>query len=127
MDIAFIGLEIFVICIIAIALLFLLQGSGPREQKLMMCFLIGSLIQNAGYLLEITAPTVEAAMVAVKIQYMGSLTIPIGYCEFIFYYCFEKAPVKVLRFLKIIDVFILGLVLTCHDHFPKTDLWLFYP
>ncbi|MDE7258314.1 MAG: hypothetical protein K2N77_03620, partial [Lachnospiraceae bacterium] len=60
MDIVFVGLEIFGICIIAIALLFLLQGSGSREQKLMMCFLIGALVQNAGYLLEITAPTVEA-------------------------------------------------------------------
>ena len=116
MDIVFVGLEIFGICIIAIALLFLLQGSGSREQKLMMCFLIGALVQNAGYLLEITAPTVEAAMVAVKVQYMGSLTIPISYCEFIFNYCFEKAPVKIFSFLKIVDVIILGLVLTCNLH-----------
>ena len=116
MNIVFVGLEIFDICVIAIALFFLLQGSGSREQKLMMCFLIGALIQNAGYLLEITAPTVEAAMVAVKVQYMGSLTIPITYCEFIFIYCFEKVPVKLLRFLKIVDVMILGLVLTCDLH-----------
>ncbi|MDE5597193.1 MAG: PAS domain-containing protein, partial [Lachnospiraceae bacterium] len=116
MNIAFICLEILGICVIAIALFFLLQGSGSREQKLMMCFLIGALIQNAGYLLEITAPTVEAAMVAVKVQYMGSLTIPISYCEFIFNYCFEKAPTKILRFLKIVDVIILGLVLTCDLH-----------
>ena len=112
MDIVFLGLEIFGICVIAIALYFQLQGSASREQKLMMCFLIGALVQNAGYLLEITAPTVEAAMVAVKVQYMGSLTIPITYCEFIFNYCFEKTPVKLLRFLKIVDVVILGLVLT---------------
>ncbi len=126
MDIGFLCLEIFGICVIAIALIFLLQGSGSREQKLMMCFLVGSLIQNAGYMLEITAPTVEAAMVAVKVQYMGSLTIPISYCEFIFNYCFEKAPVKTMRFLKIVDVIILGLVLTCDLHklyYRKVD-WL---
>ena len=116
MDTVFLGLELLGICIIVTALLFLLQGSGSREQKLMMCFLIGSLVQNAGYVLEITAPTVEAAMVAVKVQYMGSLTIPISYCYFIFSYCFQKAPIKVLSFLKIVDVFILGLVVTSNLH-----------
>ncbi len=126
MNIVFVSLEIFDICVIAIALYFLLQGSGSREQKLMMCFLIGALIQNAGYLLEITAPTVEAAMVAVKVQYMGSLTIPITYCEFIFNYCFEKKPVKLLKFLKIVDVIILGLVLTCdlHNLYYRDVKWL---
>ena len=65
-------------------------GDGSREQKLMQYFLLGSLIQNVGYLFELTAPTVEAAMVAVKIQYMGSLAVPISYCYFMFSYCYEK-------------------------------------
>lgn len=122
----FLGLELFGICVIVTALMFLLQGSGSREQKLMMCFLIGSLVQNAGYVLELTASTVEAAMVAVKIQYMGSLTIPITYCYFIFRYCFQKAPIKVLRILKIVDVFILGLVVTSdlHNFYYRQVEWL---
>ncbi|MDE6662860.1 MAG: response regulator [Lachnospiraceae bacterium] len=116
MDIVFLGLEIFGICMIVIAILLLLQGDGSRDQKLMLCFLVGSLVQNSGYLLEITAPTLEAAMVAVKVQYLGSLTIPISYCYFIFSYSFEKAPMKILSFLKIVDAFILGLVFTCDLH-----------
>ena len=122
----FLCLELFGICVIVTALLFLLHGSGAREQKLMMCFLIGSLVQNAGYVLEITAPTVEAAMVAVKIQYMGSLTIPISYCYFIFSYCFQKPPIKVLRFLKVVDVFILGLIVTndLHKLYYRGVEWL---
>lgn len=97
---------------IGIALFLLLKGDGSREQKLMQYFLLGSLIQNVGYLFELTAPTVEAAMVAVKMQYMGSLAVPISYCYFMFSYCYEKAPVKILKILKIIDIFILGLVQT---------------
>ena len=116
MNIAFLGLEIFGICVIVIALLLLLQGDGSREQKLMLFFLIGSLVQNVGYVLEMTAPTVEAAMVSVKVQYLGSLAIPISYCYFIFSYCFEKAPAKILRLLKIVDVLILGLVFTSDLH-----------
>ncbi len=116
MNIVFFGLEIFGISVIVIALFLLLRGDGSRQQKLMQYFLMGALIQNAGYLLEFTSPTVEAAIVAVKMQYMGSLAIPISYCYFMFSYCYEKAPVKILKILKIIDIFILGLVFTCEKH-----------
>lgn len=37
---------------IGIALFLLLKGDGSREQKLMQYFLLGSLIQNVGYLFE---------------------------------------------------------------------------
>lgn len=116
MSIVFIGLGIFCICVIVCALFLLLKGDGSREQKLMQYFLMGALIQNTGYLLELTALTVEAAIVAVKIQYIGSLAIPISYCYFMFGYCFGKAPDKILRLLKIADVFVLGLVFTCESH-----------
>ena len=100
MNLVFLGLGVFGIGVIVFALFLLLRGDGSREQKLMQYFLMGALIQNAGYLLELTAPTVEAAMVAVKMQYMGSLTIPISYCYFMFSYCYEKAPARILKFLK---------------------------
>ena len=116
MSTLFIGLSLLGIGAIVFALYLLLKGDGSREQKLMQYFLMGSLIQNAGYLLELTAPTVEAALVSVKMQYVGSLTIPISYCYFMFSYCFEKAPLKILNLLKIADIFVLGLVFTCDLH-----------
>lgn len=116
MSVVFLGIEICGIVIIIFALLLLLRGDGSREQKLMQYFLIGSLVQNAGYLLELTAPTLEAALVAVKVQYLGSLTIPISYCYFIFSYCYEKTPKKILRILKVVDVFIFVLIFTCDLH-----------
>ena len=116
MSVVFLGIEICGIVIIIFALLLLLRGDGSREQKLMQYFLTGSLIQNVGYLLELTAPTLEAALVAVKMQYLGSLTIPISYCYFIFSYCYEKMPIKILRILKIVDVFVFILVFTCDLH-----------
>ena len=116
MSIVFLGLGILAICVIVFALLLLFQGDGSREQKLMQYFLIGSLVQNVGYLLELTAPTVEAAIVAAKMQYLGSLTVPISYCYFIFGYCMERAPEKILKGIKIIDALILVLVFTCDFH-----------
>ena len=112
----FLGLGIFAICMIAVALILLFKGDGSSEQKLMQYFLIGSLIQNAGYLLELTAPGLEAAIVAVKVQYMGSLAVPISYCYFMFDYCYKKKPVKVFNFIRLVDVFIIGLVFTCDAH-----------
>ncbi|MCM1182980.1 MAG: ATP-binding protein [Roseburia sp.] len=116
MNYAFFVVEILGIIVIVSALLLLLKGDSSREQKLMQYFLIGSLIQNVGYLLEATAPTQEAAIVAVKMQYLGSLLVPICYCHFMFSYCYEKAPVKILRVLKAVDIFILCLVFTCDSH-----------
>ncbi|MDE6219336.1 MAG: response regulator [Lachnospiraceae bacterium] len=116
MNVVFLGIEICGVGTIIFALLLLLRGDGSREQKLMQYFLIGSLIQNIGYLLELTAPTLEAALAAVKIQYLGSLTIPVSYCYFIFSYCYEKTPKKILGVLKVVDVFIFGLVFTCDLH-----------
>ena len=42
-------------------------------------------------------------------QYIGSLAIPISYCYFMFSYCYEITPVRFLKFVKIVDIFILGL------------------
>ena len=126
MSVIFPGLEILGIGIIIFALLLLLRGDGSREQKLMQFFLIGALVQNAGYLLELTAPTLEAAIVSVKVQYLGSLAIPISYCYFLFSYCYEKTPVKILGFLKFADLVILGLVFTCdlHNFYYRDIKWL---
>lgn len=129
MNIVFLGLGVLSIGVIVSALYLLLKGDGSREQKLMQYFLMGSLIQSAGYLLELTAPTLEAAMVAVKVQYIGSLSIPISYCYFIFSYCYEKVPVRILRILKIVDAFIFGLVFTCelHTFYYRQADWLYTP
>lgn len=116
MQIVFVGLQIIAICTIFFALVLLLNGDGSREQKLMEYFLVGVLIQNFGYLFEVTAPTMEAALVAVKMQYLGSLVMPICYCYFVFMYCFEEAPIKLLKFLAVIDAGLFVMVLTCDHH-----------
>ena len=72
MGIAFIGLQVIGIGSIFFALALLLNGDGSREQKMMEYFLVGALILNIGYLLELTSPTMEAAMVAVKMQHLGT-------------------------------------------------------
>lgn len=120
------GLGIFAICMIVFALTLLYKGDGSSGQKLMQYFLMASLVQNVGYLLELTAPGMEAAMVAVKVQYLGAIIIPICYCHFMFSYCYWKTPDKIFNALKIADIIIFGLVFTCDAHkvYYRQTKWL---
>ena len=67
-----IALEWIGILLIFTALLLLLNGDGAREQKLLIFIMCGSMVQNVGYLLELLAPNVEAAMTAVTVENVGS-------------------------------------------------------
>lgn len=96
-------LECFGILLTFIGLLLLLNGDGAREQKLLIFIMCGSLVQNVGYLLELTAPTVDAAMAAVKVENVGSAFVPICYCWFIYIYCYGSPPKVLLRILTVIS------------------------
>ncbi len=100
-------LECFGICLTMVALLLLSNGDGAKEQKLMIIILCGSLVQNVGYLLELTAPTLEAAMTAVTVENVGSAFVPLCYCWFIYIYCYITPPKVFLRILGAISFFIL--------------------
>ena len=78
-----IALEWIGILLIFTALLLLLNGDGAREQKLLIFIMCGSMVQNVGYLLELLAPNVEAAMTAVTVENVGSAFVPLCYCWFI--------------------------------------------
>ncbi len=116
MEIIFIIMEVLGICVILFTLRLLLKGDGSSEQRLMGYFITGALIQNAGYLLELTSTTLEAALTATKMQYLGSIFVPLCYCWFIFLYCYEKPPLKVFGFLAVIDLCLLVLIFVAGSH-----------
>lgn len=105
-----IALECFGICLTMVALLLLLNGEGAKEQKLLILIMCGSMVQNVGYLLELTASTVEAAMAGVIVENVGSAFVPLCYCWFIYIYCYITPPAKLLRFLSAVSFFILPTV-----------------
>lgn len=102
-----IALECFGIGLIFIALILLLNGDGAREQKLLIFIMCGSLVQNVGYLLELTATTVEAAVAGAKVENVGSAFVPLCYCWFLFAYCYASPPKKLLKLLEAITFFVL--------------------
>lgn len=121
----YIGIQIIGIIICFMAQVLLLYGDGSKEQKLMNFFVGGSMIQNCAYLLELLARNREAAIMAAKIQYMGSTYIALCFCWFIYVYCNMKVPERVLRILSVLDIGLLALVFTCdlHPFFYREITW----
>ncbi len=118
-------LECFGICLTVIALFFLLNGDGAREQKLLIFIMCGSLVQNVGYLLELKAATLEAAMTAVIVENVGSAFVPLCYCLFIYIYCYITPPIKLLRVLFGVSFFILPTVIfNWQDVFYRDVQWV---
>lgn len=112
----FITLQVLGIGIILLAQVLLLYGDGSREQKLMSFFVWGAMVQNAAYLLELTAKTQEVAIAAAKMEYLGSGFITLCYCWFIYRYCNQKAPERLLKVLSWIDIALLTVIFTCDRH-----------
>lgn len=102
-----IALGCFGVCLIFVALILLLNGDGAREQKLLILIMCGSLVQNVGYLLELTAPTVEVAVAAVTVENVGSIFAPLCYSWFIYTYCYARPPKKLLYAIGAINFLVL--------------------
>ena len=105
-----IALECFGICLTVVALLLLLNGEGAKEQKLLIIIMCSSLVQNVGYLLELTATALEAALAAITVENVGSAFVPICYCWFLYLYCYMKPPKILLRTLAAVSFFALPTV-----------------
>lgn len=123
-----IALECFGICLTVVALLLLLNGDGAREQKLLIMILCGSLVQNVGYLLEVTAPTLESAMTAVMVENAGSAFVPLCYCWFLYIYCYIAPPKILLRILGAVSFLALPSVFfNWNGLFYREVLWMADP
>lgn len=104
-------LEFFSVGLILISLFLLLNGDGAHEQKLLIFCLCSSLIQNIGYLLELTAPTLEAAVTSVTVENIGSVFEALCYCWFIYSYCYARPPKTLLKALLVINTCVLPTVI----------------
>lgn len=119
-------LESLGILIIFIAIGLLIADDGTKEQKQMSYFLCGALVQNVGYLLELTSPTIDAAIVSVKVEYLGSIFVPLCYCWFIYGYCYEKIPYKLMKAVGGIDFCLLAAILSFerHNFYYRSFSWI---
>lgn len=120
-----IALTCFGICLVFVALLLLINGAGAQEQKLLIFIMCGTLVQSAGYLLELTAPTLEAAVTAVTVENLGHTFVPLCYCWFIYAYCYAAPPKKLLCLLGAVNFLALPTVFfNWNGLFYRSFQWL---
>lgn len=111
-----VGLQIFGIVLTLYAITQLVKGDSTYSQKLMILFLLAELVQNGGFLLELLCKTKDAAMVATKMEYLGSSFVAVFYMMFVRNFCKHKWGVWLERCLLAISVFVVVAVWTSEKH-----------
>ena len=96
-----------------LGLMYLLQQWPSRPQSYMLFLGLSMLINSIGYLFEITATSLDAALMATKISYVGKVYIPLLGFFFVLYYCRIKVPKWLGPALAVVHTAVLVLVLTC--------------
>ena len=105
--------QILVLVLVFSALLLILHTDVTNMQQMMVFFLVCSLVQNAGYLLELASKEPQAALWAIKMQYLGSGWVILFFLRFIYYYCGVRLPRPVIPTLVLVNMTIFGSV--CMD------------
>ena len=107
----------------SIAILFILsslvvmfRGESTYSQKLLIFVMIAELVQNVGYVLEIFSKSLEEALLAVKIEYLGVSVVMVFYMMFIRHYCGYKENRLYERILLIEAFIVIVLVWTTPLH-----------
>ncbi len=109
-------IQILGIVALVCALVYIFRGGSTYTQRLMLSFCIAELVHNAGFLLELLSKTRDAAMVAVKIEYLGGATVAIFFMMFIFNYCGKKDHKIFERILLLCAVAVIFMVWTGDWH-----------
>ncbi len=109
-------IQVISIFLILYSLIVMFRGESTYSQKLLIFVMIAELVQNAGYLLEIFADNMEAAFLAVKIEYLGATVIVIFYMMFIRHYCGYRENRLYERTLLVVAFIIVLLVWTSPSH-----------
>ena len=79
----------------------------------MLVISICSVIQSAGYLLELRSATAAEALLATRMEYIGGAFIATFFLAMVLLYCGYKLPSKLFTFLAIFDGFVVMSVWTC--------------
>ena len=110
------AVHIFSIALIVYSLVIMFRGESTYVQKLLIYCMIAELVQNVGYLFELTAGDMEAALTAVKFEYLGSSLTSIFYMMFIRNYCGLKENRLFERLLLIGAIPVLAMIWTTPLH-----------
>lgn len=111
-----VALHIFAILLIIYALVTMFGGEATYGQKLMILFVLAEFLHNAGFMLELFCQTMEEALMAVKVEYLGSSMVTLLYMVFIRHYCGRRENKRLNAVLFIIALIVIVMVWTTPFH-----------
>ena len=106
------ALHLFAIALIIYTLVSMFGGESTYGQKLMIFFILAEFLHNAGFILEMLSKSQETALMAVKMECIGSSAVTIFYMMFIKYYCGRKENKWLIRILLVIALIVIIMVWT---------------
>ena len=112
----FFAMQIIALLLTFVAIALVIHMDGSNAQKMMVCFMMGVLVQNAGNLFEALSQGPGEALVAIKLQYLGACFVPLFFSQFIFLYCNQYRPKWLFTFLGIVSFLVMLSVWTCDRH-----------
>ena len=104
------------IIMVLIGLGYLLRQWQARQQAFMLFLGVALLVNSVGYLFEISSTTMEGALMATKLSYVGKIYIvPLAFC-FVLHYCKIKFSNLLVVAITAVHTAVLVLVLSCEHH-----------
>ncbi len=111
-----IGVHIFGMVLMVTALFIMFRGDSTYAQKLVIYVLVAEFVHNAGYLLELSAKSLDEAFLALKFEYIGASLVMVFYMMFVRHYCGFREKIVFERFLLLVSLFIVIMVWTSPAH-----------
>lgn len=112
----FLLVQIMGIIILAGAIVFVITRKKTMEQSLLLAIGVAVLVNLLGYLAEMTSKCEEAALMAVKMSYLGKCFICWLMLYFILIYYKCKYPKRLMFFMLGVHMFIYVCIFTCQYH-----------
>jgi len=111
-----VGIQILAILFTVFAIVAMFRVGASYAQKLMLSFLAATLVHNAGYMLELFAETLNEAMIAIRVEYIGSSIVAVLFMMFINEYCGYKPCIWYERLLLLCGCVVILMVWTTPIH-----------
>lgn len=107
--------ELITLWVAAATLYHLVKAETSKEQKLMMILLLLGIVHNIGVFIEVNSQTLEGALNANMVEYVGSTFYPLAFLMFTSLHCNRKVPDWFTRLLLILDLAVILAVWTNDD------------
>lgn len=103
--------------------IYIFQKWKARQHSFLFLYSAATLINNLGYLMEVTSSSSETALMGTKICYLGKVFIPLAFLAVIVEFCKVKIPRWVYHLLSLVHMLIFVSVLTCEKQGLFYESW----